>query len=80
MALTREQLLAKYGKYSQRLPDRVPGEVFVFSHASLEEAEEYAESNREHYGHPVSVEYDSGFNSWTTVVNLGPAIARMNGQ
>lgn len=78
MALTREQLFAKYNKYPTQVADRVPGEVFVFTHATLSEANDYAEANREHYGHPVSVEKtDDG---WLTVVNLGPAIARINGQ
>lgn len=78
MALTREQLLAKYSKYPTREADRVPGEVLVFSHDSLDEANDYFESNREHYGHPAQVEAFG--DRWITVVNLGPAIARLNGQ
>lgn len=78
MALTSEQLLAKYGKHPTRLNDRVPGEVLVFQHLSEEQADDYAQSNRVHYGHPVGVEQTT--EGWITVVNLGPAIARINGQ
>jgi hypothetical protein len=58
-------------------PERLPAReehVLAFRHSSQEAAEAYADSNRNHHGHPAWVEQTP--DGWLSVVDLRPAVAR----